>query len=543
MARLHPLWERILIALFVATIAIPGLATVAGIDRPTSRSENRELAPFPAMPTDLASLRAFPDAFTRYFEDNFSFRGHLVQWQAAFRFRQLRVSPSPTVIAGRDGWLFYADDGAIEDFSDARPFTATELEAWRLTLEHTRDWLAERNVRYLFVIAPDKHVIYPDLLPGTLHRLHDESRIDQLVEYLQQRSTVTVLDLRPALRAARDRDRLYHRTDTHWNDIGAWVGYRQIIDRLGIAGLQPAPRSAFTEHNVVTPGMDLAGMIGLKDVLTEDDLVLVPRQPRAARVIEPTHADPSLMYDRVVTEQANRALPRAVVFRDSFASALIPFLSEHFSRAVYLWQNNFDPATIEIEHPDVVIQEWVGRHLNNQWPYDAVADMRPKPPSSRNRSRVPLGRVDEDQTAAQLLVAFLPQAERVDTLRQIARHDHAPGQVALGRRELLFVLGRRERQRQHRDVAARLDAIERVDDHRVRSRHERRQRHLPENIGVTAGHDHQRRFASQRRGRFVAGQVDGALQHLLEQRTVAIEAWPLRLQKVLVRRRRERHPG
>jgi alginate O-acetyltransferase complex protein AlgJ len=376
MTRLHPLWERVVIVAFVATIAVPGLATLAAIDRPTSRNENRELAAFPPVPTDLPSLRAFPDAFTRYFEDNFSFRAHLVKWQAAFRFQQLRVSPSPTVIAGRDGWLFYADDGAVEDFSDARPFTDAELEAWRLTLEHTRDWLADRGIRYVFVIAPDKHVVYPELMPATLHRLHDDSRIDQLVQFLRQRSSVTVLDLRPALHAARGGDRLYHRTDTHWNDVGAWVGYEQIIDSLGISGMRPLPRSAFDERRVVTPGMDLAGMIGLKDVLTEDDLVLVPRQPRAARVIEPAHADASLMYDRVVTEQANRALPRAVVFRDSFASALIPFLSEHFSRAVYLWQNNFDPATIETEHPDVVIQEWVGRHLGNQWPYDAVADMR-----------------------------------------------------------------------------------------------------------------------------------------------------------------------
>jgi alginate O-acetyltransferase complex protein AlgJ len=69
------------------------------------------------------------------------------------------------------------------------------------------------------------------------------------------------------------------------------------------------------------------------------------------------------MYDRVVTEHPDKRLPRAVVFRDSFASALIPFLSEHFSRAVYLWQNDFDPDVIEQEHPDVVIQEIVSRHL------------------------------------------------------------------------------------------------------------------------------------------------------------------------------------
>ena len=51
---------------------------------------------------------------------------------------------------------------------------------------------------------------------------------------------------------------------------------------------------------------------------------------------------------------------------------MIPFLAEHFSRAVYLWQNNFDPAVVIDERPAVVIQEWVGRHLYTQVPYDAV---------------------------------------------------------------------------------------------------------------------------------------------------------------------------
>ena len=57
------------------------------------------------------------------------------------------------------------------------------------------------------------------------------------------------------------------------------------------------------------------------------------------------------------------SLPRAVIFRDSFVSRLVPFLSEHFSRAVYLWQNDFDANAVEQERPDVVIQEIVGRHL------------------------------------------------------------------------------------------------------------------------------------------------------------------------------------
>src|ERR1041385_1062477 len=89
MGPLHRRWERLLIALFVATIAVPGLATIPGIDRPDAATENRTLAPFPTLHFDLASLGAFPDAFTKYFEDNFSFRTRLVKWQAAFRFREL----------------------------------------------------------------------------------------------------------------------------------------------------------------------------------------------------------------------------------------------------------------------------------------------------------------------------------------------------------------------------------------------------------------------------------------------------------------------
>ena len=82
---------------------------------------------------------------------------------------------------------------------------------------------------------------------------------------------------------------------------------------------------------------------------------------------------------RIVTEIPGSTLPRAVVFRDSFASRLAPFLSEHFSRVVYLWQNNFDVDVIRAERPDVVIQEIVGRHLAYVSPYSnapAMADGR-----------------------------------------------------------------------------------------------------------------------------------------------------------------------
>jgi hypothetical protein len=122
--------------------------------------------------------------------------------------------------------------------------------------------------------------------------------------------------------------------------------------------------------------MDLAGMMGLTRVLREVDLPLVPNRPRRARVVEPAGAAPTAEEGRLVTEIDDPSLPRAVIFRDSFVSRLVPFLSEHFSRAVYLWQNDFDAAEVEKEHPDVVIQEIVGRHLYNFIP---SPELVPKP--------------------------------------------------------------------------------------------------------------------------------------------------------------------
>ena len=45
-----------------------------------------------------------------------------------------------------------------------------------------------------------------------------------------------------------------------------------------------------------------------------------------------------------------------MIFHDSYYKALQPFLSEHFSRAVYYWQYDLDLEAVKAELPDVVIQ-------------------------------------------------------------------------------------------------------------------------------------------------------------------------------------------
>jgi len=53
-----------------------------------------------------------------------------------------------------------------------------------------------------------------------------------------------------------------------------------------------------------------------------------------------------------------------VMLRDSMAIPLIPMMSENFRRIVYVSARRLDPALVEREHPDVVIEELVERSLN-----------------------------------------------------------------------------------------------------------------------------------------------------------------------------------
>jgi hypothetical protein len=351
--------------LFIALILVPGLGLALGIDRQrVSESEMRELARFPPWSWSASTVLGWPDGFQRFFEDHFAMRRWLIAARTSFIFNVLHTSPSETVIAGHDRWLYYADDGGLEDYVQSEPFTTAQLEDWRLMLERTRNWLKARGIRYLFVIAPDKPMIYPEHMPGTLHRMQPTYRADQLLGYLRAYSDVETVDLRPALMAAKPSGLLYHRFDTHWNDRGALVAYRAIADCLTrwFPGIRPLDRTDFVESSSAPSG-DRTTLLGLTDRGKVSMPGLVPRRGFSHRMVEPITPDPYGEDGRMVAEHPDTSLPRLVVFRDSFASRLIPYLSEHFSRSVYLWQNDFEPEVIQQEHPHVVIQEIVARHL------------------------------------------------------------------------------------------------------------------------------------------------------------------------------------
>lgn len=63
----------------------------------------------------------------------------------------------------------------------------------------------------------------------------------------------------------------------------------------------------------------------------------------------------------LVAETGDKALPKILFFRDSFASAMIPFLVGRFQSAVFLWTHAYHPEIVAAERPDAVVLEVIER--------------------------------------------------------------------------------------------------------------------------------------------------------------------------------------
>jgi hypothetical protein len=355
-----------IIVVFVLAIGLPCVGTIFGVATGGLVGENRPVAPPPDWSADFVSVRR---QATAWFDDHFGFRNWLVRGFGLFTYRVFHVSISRDVVPGRGRWLFYDADRIVQSRRGLLPFTQDELAAWQTRLEERRDWLAARGIRYLFTIAPEKSSIYAEYLPASLQPLGAPTRADQLLRWMRTHTTVSSLDLRLALGAAKSEGRLYRRTDTHWNEAGAFAAYRAVESWLRSEFPALVPLEAASFERRVEPGVakDLAAMMAIAPMVTEDDIVLVPSAPLQVEPREPTdvmlrrHYPPR--HEPRVYECQTGELGRVLVVHDSFFEFLREWLAGHFRRSVFL-RSIFAPEVILEEHPDVVIEEMAERVLS-----------------------------------------------------------------------------------------------------------------------------------------------------------------------------------
>ncbi len=363
--RIRTVANAMLILLFFTVLWIPLFDSVFKFDPSPAPNEKRALAEFPKFSPKPAAWRDYFAGLEKYYNDHFGFRKTLLRWEHKWKRSLFRESSVTEAMIGRDGWLYLARGGMVDNMLGNLSYSDAQLAAWRQVFQTRRDWCAARGIAYQLVIAAEKHSVYPEQLPTWIPAERKHDQISQLVAYLKTNSSVPVLDLRAPLRQAKTNLPTFHVTDTHWNDYGAFIGYTELLNALTPQRpeLKPLPLDAFEIRRSQQPGGDLAIMLAQERSLVEaDHIALIPRPPLTAIA---TKADPTLSLTTpkpgagpaIFVSENPAATGKVVLFHDSFAVALQPFLAQNFNRVVYVWQHHWDVPFLEQQKPDVVIDE------------------------------------------------------------------------------------------------------------------------------------------------------------------------------------------
>lgn len=359
--------DDIVVTLLFTTVIFASLFIgIVEKDKDVSTIEKRTLSKFPIIGWNTTDIKKFPKLFDSYYSDHFGFRDELIKYYKIFKFG-IGDSPSNDVTIGKDGWLFLGSikkgynkyNDPFGDVRNANKYSYNQLKAFGKYMTVLKSWLNERGIEYVFVIAPNKHTVYFDKLPVYISKVNVQSSTDQLVGYLKSHTSVSVVDLRKILIENKEKQ-LYYKTDTHWNHYAANIAQHEImleIERLYPQSIKP---EYFNLREEIRGGGDLANFMGLSGF----------KEPNPQPIFNNT-CNP-IMHPKAFKSRETHSFLcegqklNALIFRDSFFSALEPYFARKFNRSTYIWKKlNYQSLTEALEKGryDIVIEEWVERSL------------------------------------------------------------------------------------------------------------------------------------------------------------------------------------
>lgn len=251
---------------------------------------------------------------------------------------------STQVLKGKNNWLFYKtemDGHPIWDYMGINHFTEDELAAMAANLTQMRDYFEnERGIDFYITALPNKEIIYEENMPDTVARVNKVSRSEQVAEYMWANTDLTYIYPKQQLLDAKEKNQIYYSTDTHWNQIGAFIGLQEIFKEA--YGTYADVDSVSFRVDSDTFAGDLATIAGVTGDYSQDTVY----------VFEKETADQAQYRDEV-----------CFVVGDSFSGFLSTIAKGYYKEVHWIYTRDFTMDKVDELQPDVIIWETVERYM------------------------------------------------------------------------------------------------------------------------------------------------------------------------------------
>lgn len=341
--------------IFVAACLVLCLLPFVGMvkARTNSTTENRQLASFPKVKEDGKWNREWLLEAGTYFEEHFAFRPYLVTADSEIMSRIFGVSNMDTVIDGKNGWLYYT--ATLDDYLGAKPLSERGLYNICHNLSIMQRYVEENGAKFLFTVAPNKNSLYGEQMPYYADKKVSGTKNMKRLEPALLKEKIPYADL---FRVFEDqKDILYLKRDSHWNQKGAVLAYNSILDALGV------------EHETY----ETVPSVRTKTEYGDLNLMLYPKSavPEWNYKYENESSyqyetDSENVEDAWIHTSNKNGRGSLLMFRDSFGNTLLPLMADTFQDGYFSKSVPYPVEEYISEyHPEKVIVEKVERNLKD----------------------------------------------------------------------------------------------------------------------------------------------------------------------------------
>lgn len=323
--------------------------------------ENRTLAAKPEF--SLENYLAYTGDYEAYINDNIPFREYLLLFYSGMDYVLFSRSQNNRVIIGLDDWLFYGDkhDGnSIGDYEGTNLLGDEHLLTISQKCMEINDFLKSQGKEFVLFIAPNKERIYYERMPRQYGMPAEVYRTMQVVQYLRDNTDIRVVYPYEELMNAKNdlQQNIYYKTDTHWNDIGGYIGACALLKELDI----DMPDIFSEKIEISETGSkqgDLATILNIGPLyMYNDSIYKVSGYETHNMSIKEWDFSNALIY------HAENADPRKLyVYRDSFASSMADCIGAQFNDSYFRHQNTYSYDDFLEQNPDIFVYETVERNV------------------------------------------------------------------------------------------------------------------------------------------------------------------------------------
>ena len=289
-----------------------------------------------------------------------------------------------SVSVGLNSRLYF--DKMLEDMSGTNLYTASQLNSVRDYVTSTvtsyyNDRAGGQDVELIYLLVPNVTTVEDGIVPEEVVGETNTTVYEQIVSTLSQ-TRATVIDLKPVFEAAMQDEeaiakygKLYRETDSALSDYGAYIAYRELMNKVAETFPNAAPRALeeFEWSSVQVKGGNLVGYREIDgEVITEEIIAAVPNfdlefgkdsagSSKISSLNKYVNAeegdynffltadnndDINGIAERWLIDATDRTditdLPSALVYRDYSSLSFSDILAERFSKCMLGKMNDLD---------------------------------------------------------------------------------------------------------------------------------------------------------------------------------------------------------